>query len=93
MAFENGIFKITENGLDFMFSDSFWTKPRRQQCVMLVLYTCFMAKQKEFGFESLKNIIEKKNLLERSETEFKKLCNELKDNKEACEDFLNVEFN
>ena len=91
--FQNSIFKITDSGLNHMFTDSFWVRPRFEQCVMLVLYTCFMSEQKEVGLDSLKNVIDKKNLTEKSTAEFKKLCNELKDNKQACKDFLNLEFN
>jgi hypothetical protein len=89
----NSIFKITENGLDCMFTDKYWEMSRYQQSILLILYTCFLSDQHSFGLESIENIMNRKGLLSISVQEFKNLCNELKDNKEACDDFLNLEFN
>ena len=93
MPIENNTFKLTEVGFDHMFTDEFWKRSRFQQCILITMYACFLSEQDDFGFESIKNIVDKRNLKGLTDQEFKKLCDELKDNKEACKDFVNMGFN
>lgn len=87
------IFKLTEIGFDCMFTDEFWGMTRYRQSVLLTLYGCFLSEQDNFSFESIENILNKKNLIGLTGQEFRKLCNELKGNKEACKNFVSIEFN
>jgi hypothetical protein len=90
---ENNIIKLTEFGFNLMFTDMFWKKGRFKQCILITLYACYLSGQDDFCFELIKNMIDKRNLNGLTDQEFKRLCDELKDNKEACKNFVNMGFN